>query len=263
MGLPASSDVGELARLISSLRSAVEEHLGRKISGAVPTIPYLTALYQEDLEDAFEYVGLFYIPYWPLWHGGIFPETGASYVGNGFRLCTNYTDPVSCEEEKRNPPHQQPQEHTLSISYTERILTSSYSSAGMFFGGPLADDFMLADFGLGWDKRHDNPKEGYYWEAVRDTIIKPALTARNAWGGLVDRVVVCGDCSMDDYFQKVLKQAVDDALEKKPGIFAFDPVYSAARGAAEMAKRVYWAYNHTRAVERAENDEVLLRYRWS
>jgi hypothetical protein len=58
-GLPASPDVGELAKLIAFLRSAVEAYLGgRKISGAVATIPHLAAMYQEDLEDAFEYVDL-------------------------------------------------------------------------------------------------------------------------------------------------------------------------------------------------------------
>lgn len=35
------------------------------------------------------------------------------------------------------------------------------------------------------------------------------------------------------------------ALENTPEIFELDPVFSAARGAAEMAKRVHWNYNQT------------------
>jgi hypothetical protein len=245
-GLPASSDVGELAQLILSLRSAVEAHLGgRKISGAVATIPHLPAMYQEDLEDAFEYAGLIYIPHYPYWYGGIFPESGAVYVGNGFGLCSNYTDPASCEEEKHNPTHQPLHENVLSVSYTGSILTSTWATEGMWFAYPASDNFKVVDLGLGWDKRNENPKDSYYWEAVRDAIIKPALEANNYLHKETDKVLLHGDCSTDERFQKVLKEAVEGALENKPRVFALDPVYSAARGAAEMAKRVHWSYNHT------------------
>jgi len=39
---------------------------------------------------------------------------------------------------------------------------------------PTSEYFMVVDLGLGWKKRNDNPKEYYYWEAVRDAIVKPA-----------------------------------------------------------------------------------------
>jgi len=38
---------------------------------------------------------------------------------------------------------------------------------------------------------------------------------------------------------------VEGVLQNKPDIFALDPVYSAAREAAEMAKQVHWNYNPT------------------
>lgn len=117
--LPATSDVDELARLILALRSSLETHLGgHKISGAAVTIPLLAALYQEDLEDAFEYAGLLYIPHYPYWYGSLFHETSAVYVGNGFGLCSNYTDPIGCERERKNPLHQPINENVLSVSYT-------------------------------------------------------------------------------------------------------------------------------------------------
>jgi hypothetical protein len=75
LGLPASSDVGELAGMINGLRAAVEKYLGRPISAASITIPHLYALYQEDLEDAFEYLGLIYLDSWPYWQGGLLSET--------------------------------------------------------------------------------------------------------------------------------------------------------------------------------------------
>lgn len=83
------------------------------------TILLLTALYQEDLEDVFEYAGLIYIPHYPYWYGGLFHETGAVYIGNGLGLCSNYTDPVACDRERKNSPHQPMNENVLTVSYTQ------------------------------------------------------------------------------------------------------------------------------------------------
>ena len=245
-GLPASLDVGKLAHFTSTLRSSVEAHLnGRKISGAVATIPHLPALYEEDLADAFEYVGLIYIPHYPYWNGGVFCETGAVYVANGFGLCSNYTDLISCDREKRDPSHQPRNENVLSVSYTRGMLTSTWASEGMWFAYPGSEGPIVADFNLGWDERDKSPKEEYYWAEVRDAIIKPVLEANRYLRRETNKVLLHGDCALDEQFQNVLREAVEGVLQNKTDIFALDPVYSAVRGAAEMAKHVYWKYNHT------------------
>ena len=162
-GHPASSNVGELAELIQALRSVVEMRLGgRKISGAVAMIPHLTAMYMEDLEDAFEYVGLIYVSHYPIWYSGIFPESGAVYVGNGFGLCSNYTDQAFCEEEQYNPPHQPSHEGVLSVSLTAGILSSIWSLKSMGFAYPNSNEFESINFNHDLDKRNNNPKENYY-----------------------------------------------------------------------------------------------------
>lgn len=209
------------------------------------TIPLLAALYQEDLEDAFEYAGLIYIPHYPYWYGGLFHETGAVYVGNGFGLCSNYTDPVGCDRERKNPPHQPMNENVLSVSYTRGLLTSTWASEGMWFSYPAPEGPVVADLNLGWDKRNDNPDEEYYWAAVRDAIITPVLEANKYISRQTNKVLLHGDCTLIERFQNVLREAVEGVLPNKPEVFAFDPVYSSARGAAEMAKRVHWSYNHT------------------
>jgi hypothetical protein len=237
--------VGELAKLIASLRSAVEVYLGgHKISGAVATIPPLAAMYQEDLEDAFEYVWLICLPHYPYWYGGIFPESGAVYTGNGFGLCSNYTDRVSCGEENRNPPHQPMHENVLSVSYTSGILTSTWSIESTGFAYPGSDIFKVVDLKLGWDKRHEHPIGDFYWEAVRDAIIKPAVEASYYHHRKTDKILLHGDHSTDGH-QKVLREVVEKALENIPDIFELDPVFSAVRGVAEMAKSVHWNYNQT------------------
>ena len=103
----------------------------------------------------------------------------------------------------------------------------------------------MVDWNLGSDKRYKNPKEEYYWAGVRDAIIKPVLEANKHLHEETNKVFLYGESALDEQFRKVLREAVDSVLSKKTDIFALDPVYSAARGAAEMAKRTYWRYNHT------------------
>jgi hypothetical protein len=115
----------------------------------------------------------------------------------------------------------------------------------MGFAYPGSDKFKVVDLNLGWDKRHENPTGGFYWEAVRDAIIKPALEASYYHHRKSDKILLHGDRCTDEKFQKVLREVVERALENNPEIFELDPVFSAARGAAEMAKRVHWNYNQT------------------
>jgi hypothetical protein len=45
-------------------------------------------------------------------------------------------------------------------------------------------------------------------------------------------------------FQDVLRQALNLLLPNSPPIVDAHDTFAAARGAAEMAKRMYWEYNH-------------------
>jgi hypothetical protein len=58
-------------------------------------------------------------------------------------------------------------------------------------------------------------------------------------------MLLSGDCATDERFQRIVREVVDQKLNNKPEIYEMEPVYSAARGAAEMAKRVWWMYNQT------------------
>lgn len=44
-------------------------------------------------------------------------------------------------------------------------------------------------------------------------------------------------------------EKLQKGLENTPEIFELDPVFAAARVAAEMAKRVHWNYNQTTQVQ--------------
>ena len=90
-GLPASEDVGTLSVMLQALRDAAESYLGHEISSALAATPNLVALYQEDVDDAFEYVGLKSLddpnPLFRMFH-----ETAAAAASYGIGLCHDYTD---------------------------------------------------------------------------------------------------------------------------------------------------------------------------
>lgn len=100
MGLPASKDVGYLANVLSDLRAQVEKYLGAPIESAGITMPHLIALYQEDLQDAFDYVGLRYL-FFPIRYDVLY-ETSAAYAGYGYGLCSDYIDRAVCKQQQHD-----------------------------------------------------------------------------------------------------------------------------------------------------------------
>lgn len=94
IGLPASEDVGYLADVLSDLRAQVEKYRGAPIEYAGVTTLYLIALYQEDLEDAFEHMGLGFLSF-PVRYDVLY-ETSAAYAGYSYGLCFDYTDRAVC-----------------------------------------------------------------------------------------------------------------------------------------------------------------------
>lgn len=58
LGLASTHDIAVLADMISLLRKEVETHLGHSIQTAVPTVPRLAGVLQQDLEIAMSVAGL-------------------------------------------------------------------------------------------------------------------------------------------------------------------------------------------------------------
>ncbi|KAI1843311.1 hypothetical protein JX266_010485 [Neoarthrinium moseri] len=231
-----STDVDILAGFIQTLRAAAETTLGNSpVSGAVVTVAHIPALYAEDLEDAFEYAGLIYLAHYPYWYGGVSHETSAAYAGNGFGLCSNYTDMEACDDE---PGSQH--ENVLSAALTAGLLTSTWSNMGIYFAYPSTEHYpSVADPDLGLDHRHDG-REDEYWALVRDALLKPLVQANQHIRVNTQKILLHGDGATDDRFREVVGEALHELAPylNASDIFAEDVVYAVARGAAEMAKRV-------------------------
>ena len=231
IGQPASSDVGHLAKMLSHLRDAVEKRVG-PITTAGVTSMHLVALYDEDLHDAFEYVGLEYITF-PVGYVGrnILYETSAAYAGYGYGLCSNYkAGPEACIDEIRNMTDRA----VMAVVYTDTALSVSLSmikSAYALYEPPYR---YLADFDLGHQAGLEtSPKQ--YWDAVTSKLQE--ILVENPNYERPSLVMLMGDRIRDPMFQEVLNKALDEEVEEMPEILSEEAPEVAAKGAAEMAKR--------------------------
>ena len=147
IGLPASPDVGHLAKMLADLRTLVEEQIGEPIESAGAATLNLVALYPEDLQDAFEYVGLRYLTF-PTRYDILY-ATGAAYTRYGYGLCSNYTDRIACRQEQVDMPF----DVVMAALYTRTALTVSLSvmKSAYYLFEPVYRH--LTDFSLGYDAR--------------------------------------------------------------------------------------------------------------
>ncbi|MCJ1254121.1 hypothetical protein MMC24_001935 [Lignoscripta atroalba] len=237
MGFPASKDVGTLASVIRSLRTLAEEKLGYGISLAIATTPRLVALYQEDIDDALEYAGLKSgsVPYQRFTKVAIPNELSTAFAGYGLGLCQSYTNSSKCSAEETDMPV----ENILAVLYTRSALATSLSTMKTPYGILDWPQDYLQDFELGYDSLHSNPSEEYYWEGVRDRIRE--LTVIEYDHKRITKVLLLGDSALDATFLRVLEQSVGSLQDDIPEILMGDPVFAAAKGAAELARRSTYA----------------------
>ncbi|KAI2462863.1 hypothetical protein F4781DRAFT_163098 [Annulohypoxylon bovei var. microspora] len=225
LGLPSSGDVGTLSNMIHALRDQASNFVSEPVSAAAISIPHLAALYGEDLHDAFEYLSLVYLEFFPFSNFRPIHASIAAYAGNGRGLCGDYRDAAACEEEELHIPSR----FALAVSYTHTSLTTSQAHLSNAYY--LEETPTLENLRLGYDERH----EEFYWEAVRDMLQSPVVDSpvqRN-----ITMVLVFGDATEKPRFREVLGDVVDNVLGGKPEIIDRQPEFSAAKGAAELAKR--------------------------
>ena len=230
IGLSASRDVGFLARMLSDLCNRVEEEMGEPVESAGVATLNLVALYPEDLQDAFEYVGLRYLTF-PVRYGVLY-ETSAAYAGYKFGLCSDYTNRSACKNEQVNMPF----EVVMAVLYTRTALTVSLSimaSAYYMWEPPYRH---LLDFSLGYDARPINVADDSYWDAVGLKLQQ--ILIENPYYKRPAKVLLMGDCVRDETFQRILRKALNQQMGELPQILDTGSEGVAAKGAAEFAKRI-------------------------
>lgn len=237
LGFPASHDVGILSGLLGPLREMVEEKLGHKVGSAVVTSPNLAALYYEDINDAMEYVGLKRLHLKASGPDSQQPhEAFAADAGYGIGLCSHYKDYDKCDDEER----QMPLREVLTILYTKSALImykAPRTKALGFYDPPSRGGTY---FFLGSDSIHNNPKEEYYWESVNDAVVE-VLLRHGGEEYPVSQVFMLGESALNPRFLEVVNSSISAIYEEKPEFFLSDPIFAAAKGAAEFAIRAPWS----------------------
>jgi hypothetical protein len=211
--------------MIHDLRNQASTFVGEPVSAAAISIPHLAALYGEDLHDAFEYLSLVYLEFFPFSNFRPIHASIAAYAGHGLGICMDYRDIVACGEEELHIPSR----FALSVSYTHASLTSSQAHVSNAYY--LEETPTYVNLSLGYDARHGES----YWEVVRDTIQSPVVN--NPVRRNNSMVLVFGDATEVPRFRGVLEEAVRDAVGGEPQFFDQEPEFSAAKGTAELAKR--------------------------
>jgi hypothetical protein len=230
IGLPATVDVGVLSKLIQDLRLKAEPDLGIHITSAVMAVSHLVALYQDDVEEAFEYVGIEYVE--PnRYYRPVFWETAAAYAGYGFGLCEHYADPEVCADEEQRMET----ESILAVHYSKTALMTSLAVMKTAASVWEPDYRRMEDFTLGHDTIGDGEGEEEYWDAVRVSL--QALMVRHKYYDRPSKIILTGDMVLDETFTHVLKEAMVNVMGKVPPIFSRDPELVAAKGAAEFRRR--------------------------
>ncbi|KAF4549356.1 Hypothetical protein D9617_22g067020 [Elsinoe fawcettii] len=234
IGLPASADVGVLAKMMVDLKEKANNFLDSPMDFVVVTILHLVAIYSEDISDAIEHAGLHSTKLWFFDHL-IYEET-SSYAGNGLGLCEHFDQPGRC----LNETYSHPREEVHTVLYTRDALkvAISFFSGAYYLGSPLY--LHRLDFDLGSDKVQSLTAQediDEYWRSVRQTLTDVAV--RRKWRRF-DRVMLMGESAAMPEFRAQLEGAMSSVLDEMPLVNDADPLYVAAKGAAELAMRAPW-----------------------
>ncbi|KAI9767436.1 MAG: hypothetical protein M1840_005665 [Geoglossum simile] len=230
IGLPATADVGVLSEVVRALRQKAESDLGIHISSAVMAVSHLVALYQDDVQETFEYIGIEYIE--PKnYFRPVFWENAAAYAGYGFGMCEHYTNPEVCAAEEKDMPL----ENILAVHYSRTALMTSLAVIKTATALWEPDYRHLEDFTLGYDAIDSSESEENYWDAVRNYLQELMIQYRHY--ERPSKIILTGDMALDETFTRVLKEAMVGVMGKVPLIFSSDPELVAAKGAAEFRRR--------------------------
>jgi hypothetical protein len=259
MGRPATKDIGTLSTLISQLRAQTESQLGTPVESVVVATPYMSGLDWRDIREAINFAGLKSL------HDDTdllvqAPETSAAFAANGHGLCQDYTNPYVCEDEEDEMPPEMVlavtyvpisptsiflysnEANPLIISFTKRVL--HLALVPMTLAMTNTEDRHVFEWSAGLEALPSHPSADAYWDHVRDTIKSfVQSTTEFRASRLFTTVLLLGESATDPDFLRVLRDTLREIQgSENPTAFdidrVVDPLYAAARGAAEFAKRI-------------------------
>lgn len=205
--------------------------MGIRVNSAAASVPRLVALYDEDLYDAFEYVGLEYLQIMSVTAHRSFLtyETSAALAGHNNSLCPNMTIPEECWNDESLS------DNYLIVQYTEDSLFAYHSHTFKQGAYRLSDDCEFS-LDLGSASRNKNPNEEFYWAAVRKVLLRPLMYHSSQ---RPSSVILVGDRARDAAFRRTLNSVLEEWYQGQalPKVVDDDPEFVQVRGVAEFARR--------------------------
>lgn len=203
--------------------------LGQRICSVVVSSSYSIALYDEDISDAVKYAGLK-----PLTDRSsqLQPhQISTASGGAGLGLCEHYEDLEKCKHEEMDLPYEQ----VLVISYTEDALEVSLAAIKNAYQPFEPEKNHLIDWALGKNSLNNYSRADAYWIVVRRRILELGYSEYPK--KQITAVMLLGESAHNEEFQHNVIDALQEFQDDLPVIHRADPLYLAARGAAEYAKR--------------------------
>jgi hypothetical protein len=159
-GLPSTPEVGTIAALLNQLRITIDDKLGPGCcKKALPAIPSLPGLSEEDLYDAMEYAGLVMLSTHK--HTtSVASETSASFAGMGYGLCGHYDNVDACDNEEADMPVS----HILALSLSNASFSATYTYMRTAYRSLIEKEAIRFDLGL--DHLQDSEYEGSLYLAT-------------------------------------------------------------------------------------------------
>jgi hypothetical protein len=227
-GLPASSDVGVLGTQLRAIIGALESTIDIKITEAAVSIPHLSALYMDDIQDACEYIDLQNIELPNYWQPLIW-ESASAFAGYKIGLCEHYKSRPECSKEQKRMRKW----NAFIVHYSRGALITSLNPMAHPYENFEPEYRHSENFTLGYDSPARTSHEERYWKAVYREL-REIIEHRDMNFGEPDMVVVTGDKADDKRFLKVLESAV---MKNEPIVFRNDTVFAPAKGTAELVMR--------------------------
>jgi hypothetical protein len=245
-GLPATRDVGVLAGMLTSLKSAFESQIRFHIVDAVVSVPHLLALYEDDVLDACAFAGIEFFEMWSWTSSKLVWDSTPSFGGYGIGTCRHPEDYERCNGEWRNTTKQ----NILTVHYSHGALKTTYLSQTSCYYSYEPGITHHENFSMGFDAPSRISEPGKYWRDVR-LGLRYTIDETHIGNPEPDVVAVTGDAAGDEMFRKVLKEAVPSP---RLGTHANDTVFAAAKGTAWL--HMYGKYR--REAEKTPNPKPML-----
>lgn len=245
-GGPASKDVKTISELINNLRIKTEQQVRHRIQSVVITYPAmlsLPGLYEEDMNDALDYLGLRRTDWTQA--PGFLRQFNAAYAGAGAGMCKNASDAMKCGEEQDAMPYRQ----VVALQYTESSLSGMYGPFSSAWKGYNTHDFL--EWRLGRQMRDTYSDSRDYWRDVRNRLQNFIANAPST------ELVLMGEAADDEMFLETVREAfrgteiaITSVATKSGGrsqgtqmlrsaiSLPYDATFLAAHGAAELAHRL-------------------------